>query len=236
RPRKLSVSLPEPANLYRQHRLVQESDNLDSFTPINVRMVKIRLERGRDRLLYGINRARRDFQRSSLLLRLQDIGDNSFLEVEDRSENLRVHRSRSVFLASDQIGDNVPIIDNRLVPEIKILPKVKFPAFFGRRLEIEKDSLGSRLRQTGVDTVWQRIEHFLSSRIHERLKLLQEKLATCQFGKLLFFFNDRSVFLGDPAQGVKVSRMNRFAQYTCIQEPRPVYIGNFQAQRLHNTQ
>jgi hypothetical protein len=78
-------------------------------------MIEERLNRCGYSLLNWVDRSRGDFKCPFFLFRFQKIFDHLFLKCEDLPEKSRVHDPRRIFLASNQIRDNVPVVEDSLI-------------------------------------------------------------------------------------------------------------------------
>src|SRR6202011_2972773 len=102
-------SFSQLGNLRLAHWEVDELDRFDGTGTINVWMTQEALNRGRDGLLDRIDRARRCFASLLLLHGTQNVCDHFLLQVEDRTEEVRIDNSRRIPVRGDQIGDQIPV-------------------------------------------------------------------------------------------------------------------------------
>src|SRR5579884_4028256 len=90
--------------------------------------------------------------------------------------------------------------------------------------EVEKDAFCSLAYQAAVNAIGQVLEHLTHATIQQGFQILEQKLATHQFDKLLL--DHFAVFLLDTPQRVEVLRVDNLSKNANIQETAAVNTGN----------
>src|SRR5213080_2139180 len=76
-----------------------------------------------------------------------------------------------------------------------------------------------------MDAVWKLLQHPTALCRHQRAEQLQHGLVTRQFGELLLFLNDRSIFVPDTTEGVEIAWRHGLAlENGSIHEPCAIHV------------
>jgi hypothetical protein len=158
-------------------------------------MVEVASEESGDGLLDRFDDLRRGFEGAPGPGLLEDVLNDAILDLE----NVDVaHDARGVRRASDQVGDEVAIVDCTPREQVVVGPEVLAPATGSRRGEGEEQAALVGARQAGVDAIRQVFEHAPTSGVEDRAQLTLEKLAARQLGELLLLGDHRTILVADP--------------------------------------